>query len=371
MNIPFFNYSFEYKKNEKDYINIFKKIGEKGAFILQKDLKTFETRVSKYLKVKYAIGVANGTDAIWLGLMASNIKINDEIIIPSHTYIATAAAIHMVGAKPILCECDNDGMMDPNDIVRNITKKTRAIMPVQLNGRCCDMDKIKLIAKKYNLKIFEDAAQAFGSRYKKKFAGTFGEFGTISLYPAKLLGCFGDGGILLTNSKTVANKVYQLRDHGRNMKGKVISWGFNSRLDNLQAAILNYKLKNYNQDILFRRKIAKYYYKKLRNNKNLHLPPSPSSKDNFDVYQNYEIQANKRDLLKRYLQKKGIKCLIQWNGDPVHNFNKLGFKNKNLDKTTKYFKNCLMLPMNTSLNLNQLEYVCNTINNFYKNYEKI
>jgi len=368
MKIPFFNYSYEFKKNRKDYLKIFNNIGQRGAFILQSDLKKFEENIAKYLKVKYAIGVANGTDAIWLGLMASGIKENDEIIIPSHTYVATAAAIHMLKAKPILCECKVDGMMDEEDIIKRISKKTKAIMPVQLNGRCCDMDKIKKIAKGYKLKIFEDAAQAFGSKYKNKFAGTFGEFGTISLYPAKLLGCYGDGGILLTNSKKIASSVNQLRDHGRNDKGKVVSWGFNSRLDNLQAAILNYKLKNYKKDILFRRKVANYYNNKLINNKNLQLPPPPSLNKNFDVYQNYEIQAYKRNKLKVYLQRKGIRCLIQWNGDPIHNFSKLGFKNNSLKKTTKYFNNCLMLPMNTSVNFKQLKFICKEINNFYKKY---
>jgi len=366
MNIPFFNYSFEFKKNRKNYIKIFDSIGRRGAYILQKDLKIFEKKVSKYLKVKHAIGVANGTDAIWLGLMACGVKKNDEIIIPSHTYVATAAAVHMLKAKPILCDCKEDGMMDENDIKKHITSKTKAIIPVQLNGRCCDMDKIKKIAKQYKLKIFEDAAQAFGSKYKNKFAGTFGDFGTISLYPAKLLGCFGDGGIVLTNSNKIAKTVYQLRDHGRNVNGKVVSWGYNSRLDNMQAAFLNFKLTNYDKDISKRRKLASLYHESLNKNKNIKLPPQPKNNLHFDVYQNYEIQAEKRDLLKKYLEKKGIKTLIQWNGYPLQKFKRLNFNEKNLQKTKKYFQKCLMLPMNTSLNENQINQICSAINNFYK-----
>ena len=213
INIPFFNYKYLYKKDKKAINRVLDDVFTRGAYILQKDLESFEKNAAKFLKVKHLIGVANGTDAMILGFKAYGVKKNDEIIIPSHTYIATAAAIKLVGANPILCECSDDGMMDVNDIEHRITKKTIAIMPVQLNGRCCNMDQIKKIAKKYSLHIFEDAAQGFGSKYKGQGAGTFGVFGTISFYPAKLLGCFGDGGAVVTNDDRFAKKVRLLRDH--------------------------------------------------------------------------------------------------------------------------------------------------------------
>ena len=362
--IPFFNYKFLYQENKLAINNAIQRVLRKGAYILQKDLKDFEINAAKFIKAKYLIGVANGTDAMILGLKAAGVKKNDEIIIPSHTYIATAAAIKLVGATPVLCECLDDGMMDPNDIEHRITKKTVAIMPVQLNGRCCDMDKIIKIAKKNSLKIFEDAAQGFGSKFKNKFAGTFGVFGTISFYPAKLLGCYGDGGAVVTNNKNFAKKIMLLRDHGRNEKGEIIEWGYNSRLDNLQAAVLNVKLKSFAKDINKRRKIALFYEKNLSSIKQIKLPPPPNRYPNFDVYQNYEMQCLNRDKLKKFLDINGVKTLIQWNGKAVHQINRLQINTK-LKFTDNYFDKCIMLPMNTSLQKNDLQKVVKLIKKFY------
>ena len=324
--IPFFNYQALFRDNEEKYIEIIKDVCSRGAFILQEDLENFEKNAAKFINVKHLIGVANGTDAIWLGLKAAGIKKDDEIILPSHTYIASAAAIHFVGAKPVLAECGYDNMLDVNDIEKRITKNTKAIMAVQVNGRCCDMDKIKELADKYNLLLLEDAAQAFGAKYKNSYAGTFGIFGTFSFYPAKLLGCFGDGGALVTNDDEIASKVKLLRDHGRDINGEVIEWGFNSRLDNLQAAILNEKLKTYSNDIKRRREIASRYHAGLKDLAELNLPQAPTTKsDNFDVFQNYELRAKNRDRLKKYLDEAGIKTIIQWAGSPVHSFKNLGF----------------------------------------------
>ena len=171
-------------------------------------------------------------------------------------------------------------------------------MPTQLNGRCCNMDEIMSVAKENNIMVFEDSAQGLGASYKGKKAGTFGSFGTISFYPAKVLGCFGDGGAVMTNDDQIANKLSLLRDHGRDINGEVVAWGTNSRLDNLQAAFLKFRLSNYSQDIERRREIAELYYKGLKELKTLHLPPSPSDKNHFDVYQNFEITTEKETNFK-------------------------------------------------------------------------
>ena len=207
MNIPFFPYSQLYLQDRDSYIKIFDDVCNRGAYILQKDLEDFEKNCEEFLDVNHAFGVANGTDALIIGLKACGIGVGDEVIVPSHTYIASAASIHLVGAVPILCECQADGMMDVNDIESRITSSTKAIMPVQINGRVCNMDKILDISDKYDLLIVEDAAQAFGAKFKGKSAGTFGSFGTISFYPAKLLGCFGDGGLIMTNDSSLAEKI--------------------------------------------------------------------------------------------------------------------------------------------------------------------
>lgn len=249
VNVPFFDYPSVFKEFEPQLNNIFSDVCSRGAYILQKELEDFEKHLAEYSKCKYALGVANGTDALIIALRAAGVKAGDEVIFCSHTYVATAAAIHFVGAVPVPVECGADHLIDVSKIEQAITNKTTAIMPTQLNGRCSDMNTILELCQKFNLLLIEDAAQALGSTYKGQFAGTFGKAGTISFYPAKTLGCFGDGGAILTNDDEMYQKMYELRDHGRNQEGVVVSWGLNSRLDNLQAAILDFKLNHYDDFI--------------------------------------------------------------------------------------------------------------------------
>ena len=365
--VPFFNYPFLFKSREDDFVKIFKEVGSRGAYILQKDLSEFESNLAAFAGTKYGIGLGNGTDAIWLALMAAGIGKGDEVVFASHTYIATAAAINFVGAIPVPADCKSDHMIDPESVKRLITKKTRAILPTQLNGRCCDMDALKSIAEEHNLVIVEDAAQGLGAKFKNNGIGSFGKGATISFYPAKNLGSFGDAGGFVTNDKDMYDQVMLLRDHGRNYDGIFVRWGFNSRLDNLQAAILNYKLGYYNEEIKRRREIAAYYQEHLGGTDKLLLPPAPDADPNyFDVYQNYEIEAERRDELKIYLKENGIGTLIQWNGQPVHSITSLGFTGTGLPYTEAMFKKCLMIPMNTSLQNEDLEYVCQKIEEFYK-----
>ena len=364
--VPFFNYPHLFKSHEEEFVRIFKDVGYRGAYILQKDLKEFEQNLANFAGTRYAIGLANGTDAIWLALMAAGIGKGDEVIFASHTYIATAASINFVGAIPVPADCKPDHMIDPDSIRKLITPKTKAILPTQLNGRCCDMDAIMSIAKEHNLIVLEDAAQGLGAKFKGNGVGTFDKGGTISFYPAKNLGSFGDSGGFVTNDKDMYEKVMLLRDHGRNDDGVFVMWGFNSRLDNLQAAFLNYKLSYYNEEIIRRREIANIYNTKLSNIKQLHLPPAPNENKNyFDVYQNYEIEAERRDELKEFLKENGVGTLIQWGGQPVHSITSLGFSGKGLPYTEEMFTKCLMIPMNTALSNEDVEYVCDQIIKFY------
>ena len=317
------------------------------------------------MNVKHAFGVANGTDAIIIGLKAAGIGPGDEVILPSHTYIATAAAVHMAGATPVLAECGPDHMLDAADLERRITPSTRAIMPVQVNGRTCDMDAIGAVAARHNLLICEDAAQGLGSRFKGRAAGTFGVFGTISFYPAKLLGCFGDGGAVVTNDDAVAEKISLLRDHGRNADGRVVAWGYNSRLDNLQAAVLNFKMRSFPKDVERRRTIASMYQDGLGDVTELALPPGPDADPrHFDVYQNYELEADRRDQLRAHLEAAGVRTIIQWAGTPVHRFKDLGFT-VDLPKTDAFFERCVMLPMNVALTNDDVSYIVAGVRGFY------
>jgi dTDP-4-amino-4,6-dideoxygalactose transaminase len=227
------------------------------------------------------------------------------------------------------------------------------------------MDSIMQIASKNKLAVVEDAAQGLGSRFKGKHSGTFGEAGSFSFFPAKVLGSLGDAGAVITNNSKIFEKIYQLHDHGRNTAGEVKSWGRNSRLDNLQAAILNKKFESYSEVIKKRREIALRYELRLKDISELQLPPGPDEKGaHFDVYQNYELQAESRNQLREFLSERGIGTLIQWGGKAVHQWEGLGF-HKKLPKVESFFEKCLMLPMNPYLKDEDIDYVCESIETFY------
>ena len=363
--ISFFDYTDLFNKNKKDLVNIFQNISKKGAFIMQEELSIFESKLEKYTGINHAIGVANATDALQLLLKAGGLSQGDEVIFCAHTMIATASAIKFTGATPVPVEAGNDHLIDVDSIRSAITKNTKAILPTQLNGRVANMDEITQIAEDYDLQIYEDSAQALGAKYKGKSAGSFGLGGCISFYPAKVLGCFGDGGAVLTNNDEVFNQIRLMRDHGREEDGNISIWGFNSRLDNLQAAILSFFFDKYNSTIDRRRKIASHYHGRLKDITELTLPPAPNSnKNNFDIYQNYEIEANKRDELKVFLSDNGIGTLIQWGGKAVNEFKDLGFS-QSLPYTEKIMRKSLMLPLNMTVTDNEIDYICDTIGRFY------
>jgi dTDP-4-amino-4,6-dideoxygalactose transaminase len=365
-NIPFFNYSHVFTSEEKNLIRIFSEVGRRGAFIMQQDLADFEKKLAAYTGAKYAVGVANATDGLQMAMLAANIGSGDEIIFCSHTMVATAASIYFTGATPVPVEAGSDHLINPDAIEAVVTPRTRAIVPTQLNGRTTNMDAIQAIADKHDLIIFEDAAQALGSKFKERCAGTFGIASCISFYPAKILGCLGDGGAVLTSDEDIYRKLLLLRDHGRDDDGDVVLWGFNSRLDNLQAAILSERLKSYEQVIERRRAIAEIYQKKIGQIGQLGLPPSPNSEpDHFDVFQNYEIEADNRNQLQAHLRERGIGTLIQWGGKGVHEFRKLGFT-QSLPFTEKLTGRLLMLPMNMSLSNEDVSYICDHITDFYQ-----
>ena len=368
MNIPFFNYPAVYLKYKNDFQKALDDIGSKGAFIMQDDLLQFEKKVAKYSNCNFAVGVGNATDALEMLICLSDIDKNDEVIISTHTMIATAGAIVEIGAVPVPVDIGKDHLMNYDLLEKNITTKTKAIMPTQLNGRTCNMDKIYNIAKKFDLMIFEDAAQGLGSKFKGKNAGTFGIASAVSFYPAKNLGCLGDGGAILLNDENLYNKIIAYRDHGRDPNtGTVISWGVNSRLDNLQASFLNYFLNNYSNVIERRRFIADSYCQLLGNVDEIDLPPAPNeSADHFDVFQNFEIRAYKRDQLRQYLIEKGIGTLIQWSGKAIHHHKNLGF-NSSLSVADEYFNKILMIPMNMFISDSDVERIAEEIKNFYSN----
>lgn len=366
--IPFFNYPALFQREEQELMPIIHDVLRRGAYIMQKDLLQFEANLAKYLGVKHVIGVADGTVAIMMGLRAAGVGPGDEVILPSHTFVATAAAVHHVGGIPVLADGGRDHLLDEAGVARKLSKRTKAILPVQLNGRTANMDGIVRIASENGLKIVEDSCQALGSKFKGRFAGTFGVAGTCSFYPSKTLGCFGDGGAVFTDDDEAADFLRLLRDHGRAHTGDVVTWGYNSRLDNLQAAVLDYKLARYDEAIARRRALAGLYDERLRGLSQLLLPPGPDADaEHFDIYQNYEIEADRRDELRAWLDERGVKTILQWGGKTIHQFPQLGL-NSDLPLADAMTRRFMLLPLNTSLADDDVAYVCDQIVAFYRTH---
>ncbi len=364
--VPFFEYPRLWSDDREEFLSIIDNVSSSGGFILQKAVSDFELELANYTGVNYAVGVGNATDGMEIFLEAIGVNPGDEIIISSHTMLATASAIKVAGGVPVPVDIGSDNLISIQAIEDAITPNTVGIMPTQLNGRVCDMDAILAIAKKHGLFIVEDAAQALGAKYKGQHAGTFGLASDISFFPAKVLGCLGDAGGVLVNDKDLYHQIFQLHDHGRDVDGEVRRWGRNSRLDNIQAAILSHKLKTYDNVIMRRREVAQMYQERLGLLEELQLPAAPSAvSDNFDIYQNYELTADSRDELKTYLSERNVGTLIQWGGTAVHQFTQLGF-NQTLPDTERFFKRCIMLPMNVFISNSDVDYICETVTNFYR-----
>jgi dTDP-4-amino-4,6-dideoxygalactose transaminase len=303
LNAPFFD-EFEIS---------FRTMLHSGWYVLGKNVEKFQAEFAKYNESNYCIGVASGLDALILGLKVFDFPENSEVIVPSNTYIATILAIIHCNLKPILVEPDiRTYNIDPSLIEKKITSKTVAIMPVHLYGKVCRMDKIYELAKKYNLKIIEDCAQAHGAKLKNQKSGTFGEIGAFSFYPTKNLGALGDAGAIATNDKDIAEKISKLRNYGSGVKYYNEYVGLNSRLDEVQAGFLSIKLKKLDEINSHKRQLAKIYNDNIKADfiKPLIEP------DFYDVYHIYNIRHEKRDALKEYLLKNGIKTDIHYPVSP-------------------------------------------------------
>jgi len=375
--VPFVDVPKQYQIIKEEVLRTIDDVLSRGDLILRKDVEDFEKNIASYVGTKYAVSLNSGTDTMFLSLKALGIGPGDEVITVSHTFVASIAVIVQTGAKPILVDVKEDFTMDVDKLEAAITEKTKAIIPVHLNGRMCEMDKLMEIVKSHNLIVIEDAAQAIGSKYQGKMAGSFGLAGSFSLYPFKVLGCFGDGGVLTTDDENLAEKVRLLRNHGQKTpapeqarygagKTEIVCFGFNSRLDNIQAAILNLKFKYLPQYIERRRKIALLYQKGLADVKGVKLPPSPDSDEkHFDNFQNYVLTAEKRDELYNFLKEKGVETLIK---DPVANHKQpgLGLSHFNLPCTERLAEEVISLPMYPELSREQIEYVIKCVKSFYE-----
>ncbi len=363
--VPFVNIPLQYQNLKEEILKTIDDVLSRGDLILRKDVEEFEKNIASFIGTKYAIGLNSGTDALFLSLKAAGIGLGDEVITVSHTFVASIAVIVNAGAKPILVDVKEDFTMDMDKLEEVITPKTKAVIPVHLNGRMCDMEKLMEIAQKHNLIVIEDAAQALGAKFKNKMSGSFGLAGGFSLYPFKVLGCFGDGGIMTTNDDKIADKVRLLRDHGQKTKTEILCFGWNSRLDNIQATFLNLKFKYLPEWIKRRREIAVLYDKGLSDIAEIKLPPAPDTDERyFDVYQNYVLKVQKRDELHNFLKERGVETLIK---DPIanHRHPNLGLSHFQLPYSEKLAKEVISLPMYPELTQEQIEYVVGCLKEFY------
>jgi dTDP-4-amino-4,6-dideoxygalactose transaminase len=301
------------KKFLDEYTKKFQQVLSSGWFILGSNVETFQKDFANYHNSKYCIGVASGLDALTLSLIASEIPEGSEVIVPSNTYIATILSILHAKMKPVLVEPDiTTYNIDPMKIEEKISSKTKAIMVVHLYGKSCQMDLILQLCKKYNLILIEDCAQSHGAKFKDKLTGTFGEFGAFSFYPTKNLGALGDAGAVITDSEIFAERLKKLRNYGSSKKYFNDVIGFNSRLDELQAAFLSVKLKYLDEINLHKRKLAKIY---LDNLKDDFIKPVVND-DFYDVYHIFNVRHSKRDNLKDYLLKNEILTDIHYPVSP-------------------------------------------------------
>ena len=365
MKIPYVNIQKQYKSEKKQLLKIIDNVLISGKWVGGSEVDKFENNISKICKTKYCVSLNSGTDALTLALHLLGVKRGDEVITPPNSFIASTAVIVHLGAKPIFVDVKNDQSIDEKKIEEKITNKTKAIMPVHLTGRMCAMDKIINISKKYKIPVIEDCAQSIMSKYKNKMSGAWGDVGCFSAHPLKNLNAIGDAGYLTTNNKNIYDKIKNLRTHGmEESRDNVKNFGYVSRMDHLQAAVLNFRLNNLKKVINLRRKNADIYLENL-NLEKIYFPIE--KKDEFNTYHTFVIQVDDRDKLKKYLKKKGVETAIHY-PMPIHlqtasKF--LGYKKGSFPETEKQSKHILTLPINQYLTKNEILYICKTINNFY------
>lgn len=389
MKVPLLDLKPQYKALKKELDEALIRIAESQYFILGPEVDKMEKSFNEYLGCKYSLGISSGTDALLIALMAIDIKPGDEVIVPTFSFFATAGVVARLNAVPVLVDSDPVTFnISPADIEKKVTRKTKAVIPVHLFGQSCEMDEIMAVAKKYNIKVVEDAAQAIGVQYKDgKFVGTIGDIGCFSFFPSKNLGCFGDGGLVTTNDDKLGEKLRILRVHGAEPKyyHKVI--GGNFRLDALQAAILNVKLPHLDSWSEKRRMNAAVYTKLFIekslaaeegkssfDSKNKVLLPkaiyanAKSTVKNYHIYNQYNIRVEKRDELRKYLVEKEIGTEIYY-PVPFHLqecFACLGNKAGDFPSAEQAANTSIALPIFPELTVEQLSYVVDTIKEFFE-----
>jgi len=354
-----------YKKIKGEIDAVFVDVLSKGNLIMREELESFEKNLAFFVGTKYAVGLGSGYDALLISSLAAGIEPGDEVIVPAHTFVATASAVVNARGTPILVDVDKDYNINPSKIEEVITEKTKAILPVHLNGRMCDMETIVAIAEKHNLAIIEDACQSLGASFKGKRAGSFGLAGCWSFYPFKILGCYGEGGAITTNNPEVARMASLYRYNGEDKEtGTYHYHGASCLLDNLQAAFLDVKLRHLPEWIKRRLQIADNYRNGLSDIEELRLPHFEDNRF-VDVYQNYVIRTQNRDALFDHLKENGVEPLVHWR-IPYYRYKELNLEDRGFPETEAICREVISLPMNVEITDEEVDYVVTCIRNFFK-----
>jgi len=363
MKISYVNLSLQWKKEKKFLLPLIKKKLKEGNYVGGKEIEIFEKNISKKCDTKYAVALNSGTDALILGLILLGVKKGDEVITPPNSFISSTSSIVNVGARPVFVDVLPDQNINPELIEKSITKKTKAIMPVHLTGRIAEMKEIMRLSIKYGIPVIEDAAQSIGSKYYQKKSGSFGDIGCFSAHPLKNLNALGDSGFLTTNNINFYKKALAMRNHGLVERNKVKNFGFLSRMDVLQASILNYRIKNLNKIIKKRRQNAKFYLENIDKKKFLLIN---EKKYQFNTYHTFVIQTKNRKKLINFLSKKGIATAIHY-PIPIHlqpAAKYLGYKKNDFPETEKQSKRILTLPIHQNLLRNEIKKIVDSLNEF-------
>lgn len=362
--MKFLDMSVMHSEIKNEIMEAMERVYDSNSYILGREVEDFEKRFANYCETKYCIGVGNGLEALYLILRGYGIGSNHEVIIPSNTYIATSLAVSFTGATPIFVEPYTDTFnLNPDLIEAAITRKTKAIIPVHLYGQPAQMNPIKKIAKKYNIKVIEDNAQAQGASYKGIKTGNLGDASGVSFYPGKNIGALGDGGAVTTNDKELAEQIKYLRNYGSNVKYYNHYKGINSRLDEIQAAVLNIKLNYLDQWNKYRQKIAKTYLDNIKN-KNIILPKV--EENSTHVWHQFVIKCNDRDGLQKYFIENGIETFIHY-PIPIYKQNAYSEYSKLEEKlpiATNLAKEVLSLPIYPYMDFNDVYKIVEVINKF-------
>lgn len=353
----------QFKLHQQRYEEAALRVLRSGWYVLGNEVAGFENKYKRYIGAEYCVGLNSGLDALTLGVKALGIGDGDEVIVPANTYIATVLGITNNNAKPVFVEPDEYYNLDIDKIEQAITSKTKAIMVVHLYGQAAKMDGIVKLAQKYNLFLVEDCAQSHGAHFKDKMTGTFGDVGCFSFFPTKNLGAFGDAGAVVTNNKEIYNKIMMLRNYGSKKKYYNELEGVNSRLDEIQAALLNVKLDYLDELIAERKLIAKKYYEGINNSKII-LPPDLENAEH--VYHQFVIRTAHRDLLQKYLEKNNIKTLIHYPIPPhlAKCYQHFGYKQGDYPIAETYAKEVLSLPIFNGMHDDEIDYIIKVLNDF-------